>query len=237
MNSSVTLGIAFIAGLVSFLSPCVLPLIPGFLSYLAGSTLNDAKVKRWSIFLSSVFFVLGFSTVFAFIGVLLNTALSAWAVDFQSWVARIGGAFIILFGLFLTGLLTPAFLEREYKLKPSIHVASRHLSAFLFGAAFAAGWTPCVGPVLGSILVLATVSPGSSFALLLTYSFGLGLPFLLVGLFASQASGLIKKYRGILHWVNVLFGFLLIGIGILVFTDKLGVLANFAPLYSLFPNE
>ena len=237
MNSSVTLGIAFVAGLVSFLSPCVLPLIPGFLSYLAGSSLNDARAKRWSIFLSSVFFVLGFSTVFALIGVLLNTALSAWAVELQTWVARIGGVFIILFGLFLTGLLTPAFLEREYKFKPTIHVASRHLSAFLFGAAFAAGWTPCVGPVLGSILVLATVSPGSSFALLLTYSFGLGLPFLLVGLFASQATGLIKKYRGILRWVNVLFGILLIAIGILVFTNKLGILANFAPLYSLFPNE
>lgn len=234
MSSSVTLSIAFAAGLVSFLSPCVLPLIPGFLSYLAGSTLSDAKVKRWSIFLSSVFFVLGFSTIFAIIGVLLNTVLSSWAIHFQVWVSRIGGAFIILFGLFLTGLIAPAFLEREYKLKPSLHIASRHLSSFLFGAAFAAGWTPCVGPVLGSILVLATVSPGSSFALLLSYSFGLGLPFLLVGLFASQAADFIKRYRSVLRWVNVLFGFLLIFIGILVFTERLDVIANFTPLYSLF---
>ncbi len=235
MTNSITFGIAFVAGLVSFLSPCVLPLIPGFLSYLAGSSLNDAKAHRWSIFLSSVFFVLGFSSVFALIGVLLNSVLSSFAVDFQVWISRIGGAFIILFGLFLTGLIAPAFLEREYKLRPSFHVASRHLSAFLFGAAFAAGWTPCVGPVLGSILVLATVSPGSSFTLLLTYSFGLGLPFLLVGLFASQATGFIQRYRSILRWVNVLFGVLLIGIGVLVFTENLGMLANFAPLYSLFP--
>lgn len=235
MNSSLTFGIAFVAGLVSFLSPCVLPLIPGFLSYLAGSSLNDKKQNRFAIFLSSVFFVLGFSTVFALIGVLLNTALSAYAIEFQVWISRIGGAFIILFGLFLTGLIAPAFLEREYKLKPTFHLASRHLSAFLFGAAFAAGWTPCVGPVLGSILVLATVSPSSSFALLLTYSFGLGLPFLLVGAFASQATGLIKRYRSALRWVNVVFGFLLIGIGILVFTENLGILANFAPLYSIFP--
>ncbi len=234
MTSSVTLGVSFLAGLVSFLSPCVLPLIPGFLSYLAGSSLSDAKSHRWSIFLSSVFFVLGFSTVFALIGVLLNSVLSSFAVDFQIWVSRIGGAFIILFGLFLTGLITPAFLEREYKIQPTVRVASRHLSAFLFGAAFAAGWTPCVGPVLGSILVLATVSPGSSFALLLAYSFGLGLPFLLVGLFASQASGLIKKYRKFLSGVNVVFGLLLIVIGVLVFTENLGVLANFGPLYSLF---
>ncbi|QQR55339.1 sulfite exporter TauE/SafE family protein [Candidatus Peregrinibacteria bacterium] len=221
MNSPITLGIAFTAGLVSFLSPCVLPLIPGFLSHLGGSTLSDAKIKRWSIFLSSVFFVLGFSTFFALIGVLLNTVLSQWGTEVQSWVARLGGAFIILFGLFLTGILTPTFLQKEYKFKPRLHPASRHFSAFLFGAAFAAGWTPCVGPVLGSILVLATVSPSSSFALLLTYSFGMGLPFLLVGLFASPAANLIRRYRMALQGVTVIFGILLIALGILVFTERL----------------
>lgn len=234
MHSSVTLTVAFFAGIVSFLSPCVLPVIPGFLSYLAGSTLSDAKIHRWSIFLSSVFFVLGFSTVFAVIGVLLNTVFSGFGIEFQGWVARIGGAFIILFGLFLTGLLAPAFLEREYKLRPQLRTASRHLSAFIFGAAFAAGWTPCVGPVLGSILVLASVSPGSAFALLLSYSIGIGLPFLAVGLFASQAADLIKKHRKFLKGVNVLFGILLIAIGILVFTENLGLLASWTPLTSLF---
>ena len=234
MISSVPLSVSFLAGLVSFLSPCILPLIPGFLSYLAGSTLSDAKAHRWSIFLSSVFFVLGFATLFAALGVLLNTVFSGVGIEVQGWVSRIGGAFIILFGLFLTGLIAPAFLEREYKLRPTLRTTSRHLSAFIFGAAFAAGWTPCVGPVLGSILVLAAVSPTSSFALLMTYSLGLGLPFLVVGLFASQAADWIKKHRKALQRVNVLFGILLIAIGVLVFTERIGVLANLTPLTSLF---
>jgi cytochrome c-type biogenesis protein len=227
MNSDLNLFVALLAGLVSFLSPCVLPLMPGFLSFLAGSSLAEAEKKRWSVFFTSVFFVLGFSSVFALLGLVLNTVLSTVAYEAQTWLARIGGVLIIIFGLFLTGLIRFDFLEREYKFTPRFKFHSRFLTAFVFGAAFAAGWTPCVGPVLGSILGLAATAPGSAFALLFAYSIGLGIPFLLVGLFANHAALLIQKYLRFFHIINVVFGVLLIIMGVLAFTQNLGLIANF----------
>src|SRR3989338_7734848 len=195
--------VAFIAGLVSFLSPCVLPIIPGFMAYLAGSSLDQAQSHRRDIFLASLFFVFGFSAVFSALGVLLNTVLEAVAYDAQIWLARIGGAIIILFGLYLVGLVKILFLERELKFSVRTKFKSKYVTSFVFGAAFAAGWTPCVGAVLGGILGLAASAPGSAFALLLSYSLGLGIPFLIVGVFAGQAqksfasgqaSGFIARY-------------------------------------------
>ena len=222
-----TIGIALLAGLISFLSPCVLPVIPGFLSYLAGTSIKDASSKRMEVFMNSVFFVLGFSVVFALLGVLLNTVLSDVAYTTQTWLARIGGGLIIFFGLFLVGLIRIPFLEREYKLNVRTKFKSKYLTSFLFGAAFAAGWTPCVGAVLGGILGLAASQPGSAFLLLFSYSIGLGIPFLFVGFFTAQASEFIRRYSGIIHYVNIAFGILLIGIGILAFTQNLGLVANF----------
>ncbi len=230
MASNISIGVALVAGLVSFLSPCVLPIIPGFLAYLAGSKMAEAKNHRWEIFLNSLFFVLGFSAVFALLGVLLNTVLSVVAYDVQTWLSRIGGVIIIFFGLYLTGLIKIGFLEREYKFRVVGNFNSRYFTSFLFGAAFAAGWTPCVGAVLGSILGLAASAPGSAFSLLFAYSIGLGLPFLLVGLFAAQASLLINKYVKAAHVVNVVFGALLILLGILIFTENLSRIANFSIL-------
>jgi cytochrome c-type biogenesis protein len=218
---------AFTAGLVSFLSPCVLPLIPGFLSYLAGTASSDGKNNRAEIFTNSVFFVLGFSTIFSLLGVLLNTVLESIAYDVQIWLARIGGALIILFGLYLVKLIRIPFLEREHKFQVKTKFSSRYLTSFVFGAAFAAGWTPCVGAVLGAILGLAVSAPGSAFILLISYSIGLGLPFLLVGLFTAQASTFISKYAKALSYVNVVFGAVLIVLGVLVFTQSLNLIANF----------
>lgn len=221
-----TLSIAFFAGLVSFLSPCVLPIIPGFLAYLAGSSLSDAARHRREIFVNSVFFVLGFSLVFATLGVLLNTVLERIAYDAQAWLARIGGAIIIFFGLYLVGLVKIPFLEREYKPRVNVTLKSRYATSFLFGLAFAAGWTPCVGAVLGGILGLAALEPGSAFTLLFAYSLGLGLPFLGVGLFASRASGFINRYAKYARYVNIAFGIILIALGILAFTQELNRIAN-----------
>ena len=221
--------IAFVAGLVSFLSPCVLPLIPGFLAYLAGSSLAEAGAHRRQIFMTSVFFVLGFSAVFSVLGVLLNTLLEAVAYDVQIWLSRVGGGLIILFGLYLVGLIKVPFLEREYKIEVSSRFNrfhSRYMTAFVFGAAFAAGWTPCVGAVLGGILGLAASAPGSALTLLFTYSLGLGLPFLAVGLFASQSSQFINKYAYLLKYVNIIFGIVLVVLGILAFTQQLSRIAN-----------
>jgi cytochrome c-type biogenesis protein len=222
----VSIVAAFSAGLVSFLAPCVLPLIPGFLSYLGGSSLGQAQTNRREIFLNSLFFVLGFSTVFAALGVLLNTLLEAIAYDAQIWLARIGGAVIIYFGFYLIGLIRLPWLEVEHKFKVQTDTRSRYLTSFLFGLAFAAGWTPCVGPALGIILGLAAAQPGSAFVLLLAYALGLGLPFLLAGLFVAQANNLIQRHRAALRYVNIGFGILLTILGVLVFTQSLNRVAS-----------
>jgi len=222
-----SLGIAVFAGLVSFLSPCVLPIIPGFLGYLAGTTTDGGEAKKWDIFKASFFFVLGFSLVFSLLGVLLNTLLSGVAYEAQIWLGRIGGLIIIFFGLLLTGLVRLKFLEKDRKFQVGKKFNSKNLTSLLFGAAFAAGWTPCVGAVLGSVLALAASAPGSAFSLLFAYSLGLGVPFLLVGAFASFAEKSMNKFLKYAAPLNLLFGIVLIILGVLVFTNSLNLIANF----------
>jgi cytochrome c-type biogenesis protein len=220
--------IAFFAGIVSFLSPCILPIIPGFLAYLAGeSSSTTLKPSRLSIFLNSFFFVLGFSIVFALLGVLLNGALSHVAYAVQSWLAWIGGTIVIFFGLYLMDFFRIPFLESDHKMNMKTKFHSRYLTSLLFGFAFAAGWTPCVGPVLGGILGIAASAPGEAFWLLLFYAIGLGIPFLIVGLFVAQSSALINKYLTKITWINPVFGAILVVLGILVFTQDLPLIANF----------
>ncbi len=222
------------AGLVSFLSPCVLPIIPGFLAYLAGSSLTESEGrKRWDVFVNSIYFVIGFSLVFAVLGVLLNTILSSSAAGTQLWLSRIGGVVIIFFGLYLAKLIKIPFLEREYKFSMKLKLKSRHLTSLLFGAAFAAGWTPCVGAVLGGILGLAATQPGSAFYLLFAYAVGLGVPFLVVGFFAAHASAFINRHASALQYISIVFGYLLIALGVLVFTQQLNLVANFGFLNKL----
>jgi cytochrome c-type biogenesis protein len=217
--------VAFGAGVISFLAPCVLPLVPGFLVYLAGTTVREGTAKRWDILAATLLFVAGFSLVFSIIGVLLNTVLTSVASDLQVWLSRIGGLIIIFFGLYLTGLIRVGWLEKEYKFRIT-GIKSKYITAFLFGIAFAAGWTPCVGAALGAILGLAASQPSLAFSLLMAYSLGLGLPFIITGLFASQAVVWIDKYAKTLEYVNIVFGILLIGLGILIFTQTLGLIAN-----------
>lgn len=228
MTDSLIIG-AFVGGIVSFLAPCVLPIIPGFLSYLAavGTGGEGGAPRRREVFISAVFFVLGFSVVFAVLGVLLNTVLEAVAYDVQIWLSRLGGALVILFGLYLVGLIKIPYLDRLHTIAVTKASRPRYVTAFLFGLAFAAGWTPCVGAVLGGILGLAAAVPGTAFFLLLAYALGLGLPFLVVGLFAAQASAWISRYAAKLRYVNIAFGVILIALGILVFTQNLSRIANF----------
>lgn len=226
MTESLLIG-AFLGGIVSFLAPCVLPLIPGFLAYLAGVSTNETGSRRVEIFLNSVFFVLGFGVVFAVLGVLLNTLLENVAYEVQTWLSRIGGAMIIFFGLYLVGLIKISFLERDHKINIKTKFKSRYATSFLFGLAFAAGWTPCVGAALGVILGLAATQPGSAFLLLLTYALGLGIPFLIVGAFTGRASEFISQHAQGLRYLNTVFGIILLGLGVLVFTEKLSLIANF----------
>ncbi len=182
--------------------------------------------RRWNIFLSSVFFVLGFSVVFSIVGVLLQTALAGASGIVKEWLGRIGGIIIIAFGLFLVGLFTPSFLQREHKFEVSGRFKSHYVISFVFGAAFAVGWTPCVSAALGAILVLAATSPSSAFLLLFAYTLGIGLPFLLVGFFTEQAQSLIRKMGKWLLYIQYVFGAVLIALGIFVFVGQLNRVAN-----------
>lgn len=234
--TDIPLLVAAAAGVVSFLSPCVLPLIPGYLAYLSGATLGQEEApvlrtgRRLTIFLNSVCFTLGFSLVFAALGVLLNTLLEAVAYDVSVWLSRIGGAIIVLFGLYLIGVLKLSWLARPHTLSVRTTFRSRYFTSFVFGAAFAAGWTPCVGAVLGAILGLAAAQPGSAFSLLLAYSVGFSIPFLLVGLFTEPATRLIARYGAAATVINKLFGLLLVGLGLLIFSGNLQRIANFGLL-------
>ena len=219
----VSFWIAFVAGLVSFLSPCAIPLIPAFLGYLTGAKIESTS--RWELFKHSLLFVLGFSAVFALLGVLLNSILVDVAYTTQMWLNRIAGTIIVLFGLYLLGAIKPKFLTREHKLKAK-KFKSKELTSFVFGAAFAVGWSPCVGAVLGTILALAASLPGKSFLLLLGFSIGLGIPFLLMGLFAHKFLAFLERSRQFLKYFNFIVGLLILVLGVLVFTGQLAVIVN-----------
>lgn len=249
MDSGISLWVAFIAGIVSFLSPCVLPIIPGFLAYLSGATIargtdgKPAPAKRSALFMNALFFVIGFSIIFAILGVLLNSILHNVAYGVEEWLAWIGGAIVIFFGIYLMGFFHISWLEREHSFGGAEAKGwvkkfnSRYLTSLVFGMAFAAGWTPCVGAALAAILGLAVSAPGTAFSLLLVYSLGLGVPFLIVGLFASGAANLINKYAGVVRYINIAFGVILVILGVLVFTQNVSLLANFSLLNSFLPGQ
>ena len=184
--------------------------------------------KRTVIFLNSVAFVLGFSLIFSLVGVLLQTVLSTVAYDAVNILRVIGGAIIILFGVFLIASLkyNIPFLQSEHKIKVK-RIRNSYISSFLFGVAFAVGWTPCVGAILGSIYTLAATSPGSGFALLLTYSLGIGIPFVIAGAFTARISTFVEKSGKILRYFNIIGGLLLISIGLLILFNYLGIIASF----------
>ncbi len=184
------------------------------------------KKRDWSIFFSSVFFVLGFSVVFSIVGILLQTVLVHSSKEFQMWLGRIGGVIIILFGLFLLDLFRPSFLMRDHKIAVKKKFGSYYITSFVFGAAFAVGWTPCVSAALGAILALAATDASSAFLLLFAYTLGIGIPFLLVGLFTNQAQSLIDKAGKWLKYFEYFFGILLIIIGIFIFVGELSNIAN-----------
>ncbi len=239
--SEVTLAVAALAGLGSFVAPCILPMIPAFLAYISGTTLSElnqkngtklVSINRTNVILNTVFFVLGFSIVFSTLGVIINSTLGGLSSELISGFNQIGGIIIIGFGIFL--LLTTKFrsLNIEKKFFPKREKASYPLS-FLFGLAFAAGWTPCVGPILGTILTLAAATPTVSFYLLLAYSLGLGIPFILMGVFFSRATRVIQAMSKHLKYYSVIIGALIIILGVLVFTNQLAYIANFPLLNEL----
>ncbi len=233
--AELTIGIAALAGLGSFLAPCILPMIPAFLAYISGTTLSELQrnngtinivANRLNIFLNTLFFVAGFTIVFSILGVVLNSVVSLSAGSVLSNLNHIGGLIIIGFGVFMILSSKITKLNFEKKIIPNRAKASYPLS-FVFGLAFAAGWTPCIGPILGSILTLAATAPSHAFVLLLSYSLGLGIPFILIGIFFSRFTRLIKSMSKHLKYYSIIMGVLIIILGSLVFTDQLAAIASF----------
>ena len=225
----ISLAAAFLGGLISFLSPCIFPIIPGFLAYISGTTIDQVSKgtnSRSVIVLNTIFFVLGFALVFSALGILLTNILADVAFTFRIWASRIGGVIIILFALYLLGIIKLGFLQKEHKFKVKRH-KSTYLTSFLFGLAFAVGWTPCVGAVLGIILTLAFIAPGTAFWILLVYSLGLALPFLIAGIFISRFTEFIGKHTLFFKWFNMAGGVFLLLLGILVITGQIGVISQF----------
>lgn len=234
--AEITLFIAFAAGLASFLSPCVLPLMPAFVAYLSGTTAagieKDSQKAKSAVLLNTLLFVLGFTVIFAILGALVNSVLLNISYTLKGVLAKIGGAVIILFGLVLLGVVKPRFLQQERRLRLR-GLRPGYFASFLFGAAFAVGWTPCVGAILGAILTLALTQPAIAFWMLFSYALGLVVPFLAVGLFTSRATALIGKHQNFMKYVSIAAGIILIALGILVFTDSLSRVANLAFAVSL----
>jgi cytochrome c-type biogenesis protein len=230
---------AFLAGLFTFLAPCTLPLVPGYLSFISGVSKEELqdrkkarKIKR-KIFLNGVFFVLGFSLIFITFGTLAGF-LGELLANSRNILSRLGGVLIIVFGLLMTGFFNIPLLEREIRFKKIPLSPGNPFGSFAVGAAFAFGWTPCVGPVLGSILLLTTTSATALEGgfLLLIFSLGLAVPFLLVAGAISQASDYINKFSGVLRVISVVGGLFLVLIGLLLATGNFGLLIQYG--YKIF---
>ena len=229
---------AFLAGLLSFLSPCVLPLVPGYVSLISGASVEDLQAPQRrmlrTVMLHSLTFVLGFSVVFIALGA-VATGVGQIVNQYHSLLSKIAGVIVIIFGLHLTGILKIKALYADKRLH-DVKGSSSAVGSFAVGFAFAFGWTPCIGPILATILVLAgaqeTVWKGV--ILLAVYSLGLAVPFLLTSLGVDRFLAFYGRFRRHLHTVEVLSGVLLIAIGVLIFLNNLRLLSGYLSFLNRF---
>ena len=232
-GNGVPLLAAFAAGLLSFLSPCVLPLIPSYVSFLTGMTVEEMQVRRGTTLLHALWFVGGFSLIFIALGASAS-ALGVALLASQHWIARVSGVLLILFGLYLVGMVRPAFLMRERR----VHLARKplgYVGSSVAGVAFGAAWTPCIGPILGGILTLAATraSIAQGTALLGVYALGLAVPFLITAFALDRFLVWFQRFRPYIRWVELVAGILLIILGLLLITDRFTLLATW--LHGLTP--
>jgi cytochrome c-type biogenesis protein len=236
---NVTLFAAFIAGVLSFISPCVLPLIPGYLSFVSGVTLDEMRgtvttapsnVRRRAVIMSLAF-VLGFSLVFISLGA-SATAIGTLLMEHLSLLGKIAGVVIILFGLHMMGVLRIGWLYSEKRMQTSGKPAG-FFGAMLVGIAFAFGWTPCIGPILAAILAVAATqeSVGEGVKLLAVYSAGLGVPFIATSLAINKFFAASARIRKHYHTIEVVSGVLLVAVGVLIFTNRFTIIAQFLTPY------
>ena len=231
-GENVSYIVAFAAGLLTYLSPCLLPLIPAFIAYITGvsfSDLTDAAKKREvrrKTVIHSILFIAGFSAIFVLLG-LTATFVGKFLFQYQKFIRIAGGILIMLFGLQLMGLLKLDFLIKERKLNIATKGAS-YIGSFLIGVTFAAAWTPCAGPILGSILVLAgtKASIATGAKLLIVYSLGIGIPFFLTAILINSFLAVSAKLQKAMRWINKVGGIFLIIVGFLVATNYLAVISE-----------
>jgi len=230
---SVSIGLAFLAGLASFLSPCVFSLVPAYISYLSGQSIaalkaNQNNTKKLETLSHGIAFVLGFSLVFISLGVTAS-AIGGLLYSLRDILAKVGGIVVILFGLHLTGIIRIPFLEYDVRAQSSMKKGRNYLSSFLMGIFFSAGWSPCVGPVLSAILTLA-INEGSiatGVKLLSAYSAGLAIPFLIAALGIGWVTKILQRYGKAMHYVEIAMGIILIIVGGMLFFGVLEQLNRF----------
>ncbi len=240
---NVSIATAFIFGLISFISPCVLPIVPGYLSFISGVSFEEMQnaeqrsAVRKRIAKNSLFFILGFSAVFVALGA-SATAIGQFLHDQISIIGKIAGVIIIVFGLHMTGLFKIPFLNYEKRFQTSGRRLGL-LGAFLVGLAFAFGWTPCIGPILAGILAIASQQDtvGKGIVLLAVYSLGLGIPFFLTGLSVTAFYNIFNKFKRHLHKVEIAGGILLVLVGILIATNYLTLLSGYLSRWFPFLSE
>jgi cytochrome c-type biogenesis protein len=228
--SQITIGLAFLAGLASFLSPCVFTLVPAYVGYLGGRAVGSGAgtSSRWITLLHGLAFVLGFSVVFVVLGVAASAA-GGLLYDLRGYLAKIGGIVVIIFGLHMIGVFRIPFLEYDARVHTAPSPRWGYLSSALLGVFFSAGWSPCVGPVLGTILTLAinggSVALGAK--LLSAYSAGLAIPFLVAAWGIGWVSTALRKYAKAMHYVEIAMGVVLVIVGIMLFTGVFALIARF----------
>lgn len=222
---------AFLAGLVSFVSPCVLPLIPAYLSFLTGSSLEELKAERdatqrTKVLLHALSFVGGFTLVFMLFG-LSASAVGAAFADYKDWIARVGGVIVIILGLNMIGVFKIPFLMMDKRLQ--VRSANRSfIASFLVGIGFAAGWSPCIGPILGGIILLASQQKiGVAAGLLFVYSMGLAVPFMLTAGLITQALGVLNRIKRYLGAIEITAGAFLVATGLVLVTGSFTRIAGF----------
>jgi cytochrome c-type biogenesis protein len=231
-TASFGIAISFTAGLLSFLSPCVLPLIPSYVTFITGLSLEDVQRARRAALVHSVLFVLGFTLIFLALGA-TATVLGRVLLAQREWLSRAGGVLVILFGLYMMGALNVGAFARERR----VHLADKpvgYLGTVLVGIAFGAGWTPCIGPILGSILIFTSSSADleRGLLLLLAYSLGLALPFLASALAIQQFLSAFSRVRRQMAWITRASGVLLIVVGVMMITDYFTVLAGYLQAFT-----
>ena len=227
--ANVTIGLAFLAGLASFLSPCVFSLVPAYVGYLGGRAVGGEATEsnRFITFTHGLAFVLGFSTVFITLGV-ASSAIGGLLFDLRNILEKVGGVVVIVFGLHMTGIFRIPFLEYDTRVQQLPDRKWGYLSSALMGVFFSAGWAPCVGPVLGAILTLSlnggSISQGVS--LLSAYSAGLAIPFLFAALGIGWVSATLRKYGKVMHYVEIVMGVILVILGFILFAGIFEIIAH-----------